>query len=111
MKKLIFFTLFLSSQLVLADTYKSVDTIYRLGTVLTRDNADFIIINGFTSAGTCPLSSGLVVARFPSGESGARAYSLALAAKMAGKNVELAVDDTIKNSNGQCLVKSLEIKN
>jgi len=30
---------------------------------------------------------------------------------MSGKYVQLAVDDLTKDSNGQCLVKSLEIKN
>ncbi|MGH1487540.1 MAG: hypothetical protein ACRBCI_15100 [Cellvibrionaceae bacterium] len=110
MKYLLLTILLVSAQLSIAATYKSTNTIYRLGVITNRDNVDYIIINGFTSAGTCPLSLGLVVARFPNNEQGSRAYSMALAAKMSGRNIELGVDDSVKNAEGSCFVKTLELK-
>lgn len=91
-------------------TYKGTNTIQRLGSIDSRENADFIILNSFSDAGSCPLSSdGLVVARFKSGEVGNRSFSMALAARMSGKKVRIAVDDTDKNSEGQCNLRSIEI--
>lgn len=91
------------------ETFKHTDTIYKIGAINTRSDADFILLNNFTSAGSCPKSEGLVVARFPSGDSGDRSFSIALSAKMNGKSVLLAVDDGFKNNNGYCYVKSLLI--
>lgn len=110
MRAIIFIILILSASVSFADRYRAVETISRLGTILSREDADYIILNGFTSAGSCPLSGGLVAARFPSGDQGSRAYSLALVAKTSGKAIELVVDDSVKNSNGSCLVRSLELK-
>ncbi len=109
MKHILLIIFFLFSQLSIADTYRATGTISRMGIILNRDNVDFIIINGFTSAGTCPLSSGLVVARFPNNDHGSRAYSMALAAKMSGKSIQLSVDDSVKNSEGSCFVNTLVI--
>lgn len=110
MKYFLLVVLFLPAQFAIADSYRSIGTIYRMGTILNRDNVDYMIISGFTSAGTCPLSEGLVVARFPNNDRGARAYSMALAAKMSGKNIELGVNDSVKNAEGSCFVQTLEIK-
>jgi len=93
-----------------SETYKSTNTIQRLGSIDSRENADFIILNSFRVAGSCPLASdNLVVARFKSGEIGNRSYSMALAARISGKRVSIAVDDTDKNSEGQCNLRSIEI--
>ena len=93
-----------------AALYKHTDTVYRLGVIESRSDADFIILNGFETAGSCPLSGeGLVVARFHSGDVGARSYSMALGAKLSGKRIRLAVDDTVKNTEGTCFVQSIEI--
>ncbi len=110
MKVLLLTILLVATQLSIADTYRSTNTIQRMGVITNRDNVDYIIINGFTSAGTCPLSLGLVVARFPNNDRGSRAYSMALAAKMSGKSVKLSVDDSVKNAEGSCFVNTLEIQ-
>ena len=92
-----------------AATFFSTNTINRLGSIESRADGDFIVIKDFKQAGDCPLSNGLVVARFHSGEVGSRSFSIALAAKMAGKKVKLTVDDADKNANGSCYVLSVEI--
>lgn len=79
---------------------------------MTREESDFIVLKDVTEAGTCPKSSGLVTARIPYGESGSRGYSLALAAKMADKEVQIAIDDTKKHAqDGGCILQSISIKN
>ena len=97
---------------VSATTYAHTDTINTIGALTIRDEADFIYLNGFTSAGSCPVNSngGFVVARFPNSESGKRAYAVALAAKISGKSVRLSVDDADKNPlDGNCYVRSLQL--
>ena len=110
MKKLIFLILpFIFVNVAHATSYNHTSTIHRLGSIESRSDGDYIVLNNFTTAGTCPLSIGLVVARFRTGEAGARTFSIALAAKMAGKKVRLSVNDSIKNNNGSCYVNSIEI--
>lgn len=108
MKYLITIALMLSVH-SFADSYSKKSTIKQIGGIESRENGDFIILDGFTSAGTCPLSGGLVVARFRSDEKGSRTFSLGLAAKMAGKKITLSVNDDVKNGNGFCYVHSLMI--
>lgn len=84
--------------------------ISRIGAIESRENGDFIILAGFTFAGTCPLSRGLVVARLRSTEYGSRAFSIGLAAKMAGKKVAITVNDSIKNENGACFINSISLE-
>ncbi len=92
-----------------AGSYSHTDTIYKLATIQTREDADYIFINNFNSAGTCPTSDGFVVARFQSNSLGDRAFSIALSAQMAGEKVRLTVNDTFKNSNDFCFVSSIYI--
>lgn len=94
----------------IAETFSHSDTIDRLGAIMTREESDFVIVKGFTSAGSCPLSNGLVAVRFSYGESGKRAYSIALAAKISGKKIRLTVDDTNKHPvDGGCFATSIVI--
>jgi hypothetical protein len=110
MKNLAFIPL-LAPTLSFAATFSHNDAILRLAVIEYQTNADIVIVNGFESAGTCPLSTeGLVIAAFRAGTSGDRSYSMALAAKMAGKKVRLSVDDSSKNEAGQCYVRYIEIK-
>jgi len=94
---------------VIAETYKHTDTIKTLGATVFEEEYDFVVLNGFAEAGSCQKSSGLIAARFPYGESGQRAYSIALAAKMSGKKITLAVDDANKHPVHGCFVKSISI--
>jgi hypothetical protein len=111
MKYFIVTLLVLLSSHALAETYSHTDTVYRLGAITTRDDADYVILNGFTSAGTCPVHGGLVSARFRYGAAGDRAFSIALAASMANKPIRVSVDDTDRHPvDNTCFVKSLEIR-
>ena len=92
-----------------AELFTKDGSINRMGSIESRSDGDFIILDGFTSAGSCPLSAGFVVARFHSGEVGSRSFAVALAAKMAGKKVRLSVDDSNKNANGFCYVQAMVV--
>lgn len=90
--------------------HSHVDDIDRLGSIDSRDDGDYLIVKNFTSAGTCPLSNGLVIARIRSDSNGNRSFSMALAARMSGKKVKISVDDTKRNAEGDCYLHSIEIK-
>jgi len=101
--------LLLVSSQVYAATFKKTNTIYQI-TSITKDNdRDYVLLDGFDTAGSCPLSQGLVVAKFPTTEQGSRAFSLAMAAKLSGKKVRLGLDDTYKNYEGYCFVVAIDI--
>ncbi|KGJ90384.1 hypothetical protein [Colwellia psychrerythraea] len=91
-----------------ATQYTGTGNIVRLVSIPGGDNRDYIAVYNFTSAGNCPVSSGLVIAKIQTSASGNRVYSLALAAKVSGKQVKLVVDNALKNDEGFCYVKSLE---
>ncbi|MPY24343.1 hypothetical protein [Shewanella sp. YLB-07] len=100
--------LFMSSS-VSAAQFSGIGYINKIVAIPAKTNADYILVDNFTLAGSCPLSHGMVVVRFKSAEEDHRAYSLAMAAKMANKRIKLAVDDSVKNSSGYCYVISLEL--
>ena len=90
--------------------YDGTGTIVKLASIPSEDDRDYITVQNFISAGNCPVSSGLVIAKIKTSPAGNRAYSLALAAKMTGKQVKLVVNDQEqKNFEGFCYVKALEI--
>ena len=85
--------------------------IYRIGAIMIREESDFIVLDRKDEVGSCPKPEGYVVARIPYGESGDRAYSIALAAKLAGKPVHIAIDDTNKHPvDGGCMLQSISLK-
>lgn len=112
MKHLFQLLLLLSfSNSAFSEPFSHTDTIARLAAIEYTDNADLVILNGFESAGSCPLSTeGLVIAIFRSNTSGSRSYSTALAAKVSGKKVRVSVDDNHKNEAGQCYVRYIELR-
>ena len=93
-----------------ADKYSHIDVVERLGSIDSRDNGDFLMVKGFTEAGTCPKSGGLVIARIRSDNNGDRSFSMALAARLSGKKVKVSIDDNERNAEGDCFLNSLEIK-
>jgi hypothetical protein len=90
---------------VKATSYSHTATIKKIVTIPSGTDKDYLTLNNFTSAGNCLNAHGLVVAKFS--ENHNRIFSLALAAKMADREVRLVVEDTAKNSEGFCLVKAL----
>lgn len=109
MKNILTAVIFFLSFNAVAGSYKHTDTINELGAAVFADEYDYVTLNGFTQAGSCQTSSGLIVARFPYGESGQRAFSIALSAKMSGKKIMLSVDDANKHPIHGCFVKSISI--
>lgn len=99
---------FLTSSLY-GSSYSGKGLISKLTVIPDGDNKDYILVNGFDSAGNCPNAQGLVVAKFQTTESGNRAYSLAVAAKLSGKQIRLVVNDTSKNQEGFCYVRAIEL--
>ncbi|OLF75200.1 hypothetical protein AWH60_11310 [Pseudoalteromonas haloplanktis] len=91
-----------------ATSYSHTDTVKKVVTIPSGQDKDYITLNNFTSAGNCLNAHGVVVAKFSASHD--RVFSLAIAAKMANKKVRLIVDDAIKNSEGFCLVKALELE-
>ena len=84
MKKIILVLLFLvMHEYTFAANYGHTGVISRIVSVPAGADRDYILVDGFQSAGSCPVTSGLVIAKFPSGDAGNRSYALAMAAKMA----------------------------
>ena len=110
MKKIILVLLFfVMPEYTFAANYGHTGVISRIVAVPAGADRDYILVDGFQSAGSCPVTSGLVIAKFPSGEAGNRSYALAMAAKMAGKSIHLVVNDTSKNFEGMCYVVSIQV--
>ncbi len=109
-KASLFLVLFFSMVTSAGQLYKGSGSIDKIGAITSRSNADFLFVSGFSSAGSCPKSTAFVIARFPNTKEGDRAYSLALAAKLANKKITIAVDDSYKNSNGDCFIQSISIE-
>ncbi|MDF1642705.1 MAG: hypothetical protein P1U80_00805 [Pseudomonadales bacterium] len=65
-------------------------------------------INGFSSAGSCPTNDGLVAIAFPEGEDGKFSQSIVLASQLAGKELNVRVNDSSKNSSGVCYLYVVE---
>lgn len=99
----------LSANTAIAASFAHTDTVNRVSVITTRADASFMLLNGFTEAGNCPTlhTNGLVIARFKSDELSQNAFSMAMAAQIAGKKVRLTVDDEIRNANGYCVVQSI----
>lgn len=90
--------------------YKGYGYIEKIGAIPSRSDADFIFVKGFSNAGSCSKAAGFVIVRFPNGKQGDRSYNLALAAKMANKKVNIAVDGSNKSSSGNCFIHSISIE-
>jgi len=108
MKRYLFCLLFFAAG-VQAENYSHVDLINRLGSIDSRENGDFLMVQNFSDAGTCPKSGGLVIARIRSGTSGDRSFSMALAAKLSEKKVKISIDDSKRTPEGDCYLNSLEV--
>ena len=70
-----------------------------------------VYIEGFSSAGSCPTyaSKDRVVLAVKNDEHSEAIYGMALAAHMAGKSVKITVNDSIKDANGNCLIKDIRL--
>ena len=93
-----------------SEVFQHTGKVNRIGSILTRDDSDYVFLEGLTDAGQCPKSSGYVTIRIPNSESGNRAYSTILAAKLANKNVFISVDDNVRHpeDNG-CMLRAVTL--
>ena len=69
---------------------------------------DWIGVEGFTSAGSCPILNGYVVLMMRADSQGDRLLSMALSARMAGKTVRVGVDESL-TAGGYCLIWYMDI--
>jgi hypothetical protein len=76
---------------------------------LWGETSDYLTLTSSATAGNCKTSGGKVVVRIPSSEE--RSFSIALAAQLAGKEVQVSVDDTRKDSGGYCIIRYINIVN
>ncbi len=84
-----------------------VSKIYSLGSHLQYE--DGVFIEGFTSAGTCFSNERGVLIRLKDDKRGDRQLSILMAAKFAGKNVEVRVNDDNKDQWGGCYMHILAL--
>ncbi len=63
-------------------------------------DSNFIQVEGFSEAGTCPVYAGLVVLRVRGDKLGDRQTAIALAAQLAGKKVRVSVDPAFAGPDG-----------
>lgn len=81
-------------------------------TVATADPAlwgqfDYLLLDGVTSAGNCYVepNSGKVLIILPT----PKAYATALAAQSAGRQVQVSLDDTRRDSAGNCIMRVIRL--
>ena len=89
MKKITLVLLFfVMPEYIFAANYGHTGTISRIVSVPAGADRDYILVDGFQSAGSCPVTSGLVIAKFPSGEAGNRSYALAMGKRRSGHSID-----------------------
>ena len=94
-----------------AATFNATGKVYRLA-ALSGDLAydDLLLIDGFASAGNCNVGSeGLVYLRLKDNSKGERQFSMALAARLADKQVDINVSDTNVDSSGNCYLRWIRL--
>lgn len=63
-------------------------------------DSNFIQVEGFSAAGSCPVYAGLVALRVRGDKLGDRQTAIALAAQLAGKKVRVSVDPAFTGPDG-----------
>ena len=86
----------------------TINTLRAHDSTLWGTDANYIMVDGFTSAGTCPTSGGLVNMAIRGDKLGDRQTVVALQAKALGKQVRVSVDPSFTSSNGTCLLRWIE---
>lgn len=88
-------------------TYGGTGTIYAL--VINDSSwgvdADYLMVNGVASLGTCPTMNGLVVLMLKDDDKAQRMFAALLAAKTTGTPVSIDADDTYRSSQGYCYLR------
>jgi branched-subunit amino acid ABC-type transport system permease component len=74
--------------------------VLNLGLANMSVDSNFIQVDGFSEAGTCPQYAGLVILRVRGDKLGDRQTAIALAAQLAGKKVRVSVDPAFAGPDG-----------
>jgi hypothetical protein len=80
--------------------------------IVTNDStwgadADYFVLSGVTSLGTCPAQGGMVLFLLKDDAKGQRQFALILAARASGAQVTADVDDAYKSPGGICYLRHL----
>jgi hypothetical protein len=105
------FSLAFFSSMALANPYQAtgrVQMLSNLDRTVYGANIDSVLIAGFTTAGNCATNDGLVGLVLRDDEGGRRQFASLLAAKLAGADVKVRVDDSVRTPNGYCYLLILE---
>lgn len=87
-----------------------IKSFYAIDHQLWGSDIDYVQIEGFVNAGTCKTDVYGVLIRMRGDQGGNRQYATALSAKLAGKNIRVAVDDTEeKDPFGYCFLRNISI--
>ncbi|GFE84436.1 hypothetical protein GCM10011487_64360 [Steroidobacter agaridevorans] len=67
----------------------------------------YVLLNGVTTAGACYVdpNTNKVIIKLPDAE----AYAAALAAHMAGRQVQISLDDTFVDTGGNCKMRWIRV--
>lgn len=88
--------------------YDFTTTIHAVGTIDPALWAiDYVLLDNVTTAGNCAVdpNSGKVLIVLPT----AKSYAAALAAKLAGSQVQISLDDTFLDSYGNCKMRWMKV--
>jgi hypothetical protein len=70
----------------------------------------YVTINGFSSAGSCPVNnSNRVLMRVRGDSAGNRLFAVALTAQAVSRTATVRVDDAIKDPGGACILLWIEM--
>ena len=104
---LIMFCFSMSAQALEYTVYGKIGYLVDQGEDFYGQNTDYLTLKGVDYAGTCGLLRGDILVRIS--ENQERAFSLAMAAQLAGYTVRIVVDDVFKDTKGFCKLKALDI--
>jgi hypothetical protein len=99
--------------LLSAPTYAAKYTLQGIVDTLRQNvgsiDGDFITLKNVKQAGSCSTVGGLILVRILNDAD--RAFSIALAAELAGKELELSVDDNHTGLGGYCVLRWINVVN
>ena len=70
-------------------------------------DADYFVVNGVTSLGTCPTQGGMVVFILKDDAKAQRQFAMVLSARSTEAAVTVVVDDTYVSSQGYCYLRHI----
>jgi hypothetical protein len=72
-------------------------------------DANWLMIEGFNSAGICREHGGSILIKIMDDDRGRQQLSLAIAAMLANRSVEINIDDDYRDSEGFCYLRYIDL--